>query len=347
MREIKLEPPMTTRRNLPVLSPASDGLRLILETALDAVIIMNADGVVVAWNDCATGAFGWSRDEAVGRILGELIIPERYREAHSNGLRRYLASGRGKVLGRRFELSGLKKNGEEFPVELSVSPIHDGESTLFVGCVRDIGERIELRHARDELARVTQMMATSEIAASIAHEISQPLAAIAANSGAGLRYLERGTPDLDEVRAALKKIVNESHHASEVIAGIRSMFRKENQENAALNLNELIRETLTLVCDKVEEHGVSICVELFDGLPAIHADRVQLRQVIVNLVTNAVDAMRTVEDRPRILRLKTELHEVDHLLIRVEDSGVGIDPKSIDRIFVPFFTTNPTEWVWG
>ena len=117
-----------------------DGLRLILETALDAAVIMKTDGIVADWNDRAVNVFGWSRDEAVGRIMADLIIPERYREAHKKGLRRYLESGKGEVIGRRIEVSGLRKNGEEFPVELSISPIQDRENILFVGFVRDITE---------------------------------------------------------------------------------------------------------------------------------------------------------------------------------------------------------------
>jgi len=136
-----------TERNLPHLSPPRDGLHLILGTALDAVVVMKPDGVVAEWNDRAADAFGWSRDEAVGRTMADLIIPERYREAHRNGIRRYLESGKGEVLGRRMELSGLRKNGEEFPVELSISPIQDDESILFVGCLRDITERNALRLA--------------------------------------------------------------------------------------------------------------------------------------------------------------------------------------------------------
>src|SRR5262249_40245912 len=114
----------------PRLSRHQDGLRLILETALDAVVVMKSDGVVVDWNDCAVSVFGWSRGEAVGRAMADLIIPERYRNSHRDGLRRYLETGRGEILGRRIEVSGLRKNGEEFPVELSISPLQDGESIL-------------------------------------------------------------------------------------------------------------------------------------------------------------------------------------------------------------------------
>ena len=326
-------------KNLFQLSPQRDGVRLILETALDAVVIMKSDGIVADWNDRAMGVFGWSRDEAVGRIMADLVIPERYREAHRKGLRRYLESGKGEVIGRRNEVSGLRKNGEEFPVELSISPIQDGESILFIGCLRDIAERNALRLARLELARVMGRMAMSETAASIAHEITQPLAAITANGNAALRWLERTTPNLDEARAALKGIVADTHRTSEVINSIRSLFKMDVQAKAPQDVNELIREVLALVRSEVENHRVSVRTELFDGLPKIPANHVLLRQVIVNLIMNAVDAMSAVVNRPRVLGVKTEVDESNYLLIAVEDSGIGIDPRNIDRIFESFFTT--------
>src|SRR6516164_3251869 len=209
----------SARANFPSRYPRREELRLILETALDAVVVMKPDGVVADWNDRAVGIFGWSREEAVGRILADLIIPERYRKRHRYGLERYLETGRAKVFARRTEMFGLRKNGEEFPVELSISPIQDGESLLFVGYLRDITDRNALNLARIELAHVKQMMAMGEMAASIAHEINQPLAAIATNAAAGLRWLAAVTPDLDEASNALTRVVNDARRASEVIGG--------------------------------------------------------------------------------------------------------------------------------
>ena len=328
-----------TEQSFPRLPAARDGLRLILETALDAVVIMKSDGVVADWNDRATSIFEWSRDEAVGRTLADLIIPERYREAHRNGLQRYLESREGEVLGKRIEVSGIRKNGEEFPVELWISPIQDGGRILFVGCLRDLTERHALHLARAEVARVTHRMAMGEMTASIVHEINQPLAAIASNASAGLRWLTRATPNIDEVRGALDRIVNDSHRASEVIGGIRSMFKKDGHAKVPQDVNKLIREVLTLVRSDAETQQILVRTELFDELPQVPANLVQLRQVIVNLIMNAIDAMSTVVNRPRVLRVKTEVHELSYLLITVENSGTGIDPIHIDRIFDPFFTT--------
>jgi len=339
--QVKLGPTMSIigDAGTDYLYPRRDDLRPILETALDAVVVMKSDGIVADWNDRAAAVFGWSREEAVGRVMADLVIPERYREAHRKGLRRYLESGKGEVVGRRIEVSGLRKNGEEFLVELSISPIQDRENILFIDFLRDITELQALRLARAELGRGMRRMAMGEMAASIAHEIKQPLAAISANGNAGLRWLTRATPDIERACDVLKRIVSDTQHASEVIDGIRSMFKNEGQAKTMQDVNELIREALTLVRTEVENQHVSICTELSAELPQVPANQIQLRQVMVNLITNAVDAMSAVTNRARVLRIKTEEHKLDGVLITVEDSGVGIEPQNLDRIFDTFFTT--------
>jgi PAS domain S-box-containing protein len=318
--------------------PTHEGLQLLLQTTLDAVVVMTAAGTVADWNDRAVSTFGWTRDEVIGRPMADLIIPERYRDAHHHGLKRYLQTGKAVVLGQRIEVSGLRKNGEEFPLELSISPVASEGSVLFVGCLRDMTDVYALRQARAEVARVTQRMAMDEMAASIVHEINQPLAAISTNAQAGLRWLTRATPDIDEARAALSRVVSDGRRASGVVAGIRMMFKSEGRPTTTHDVNELIREVLTLVHGDVENQRVSVHTEFAQELPQVPANPVQLRQVLVNLVMNAVDAMSSVANRQRVLKLKTQLHQPD-CLITVADSGSGIDPQHAQRIFDPFFTT--------
>lgn len=319
-------------------APPTDALRLALETALDAVVVMRDDGIVADWNDQAVNVFGWTRAEAVGRAMADLIIPERYRQAHKNGLERYLATDEATVLGRRIEVSAIRKNGEEFPVELAIAPIR-GDRLLFIGFLRDTTERNALRQAQSEVARMSQRMAMGEMAASIVHEINQPLAAIAANADAGQRWLARERPDIEEARAAFKRIVGDSHRASAIIDEIRLMFRHDGMTMTALDVNALIREVLALLRGDLENHRIGVDAALPEGLPPVSANAVQLRQVMVNLITNAADAMSTVMNRQRLLRLTTQAHEPGGLLITVEDTGSGIDPQHADRIFEPFFTT--------
>jgi C4-dicarboxylate-specific signal transduction histidine kinase len=198
-----------------------------------------------------------------------------------------------------------------------------------------------LRVARADLTRVTQMMAMGEMAASIAHEINQPLAAIVANGNAGLRWLANEAPEIEEARAVLKRIVSDGHRASDVIGSIRESFKNGSRERALLDVNGLIREVLALLHEELQSQRVLIQSELAKALPQIPANRVQLQQVIVNLITNAVEAMSSVVNRARMLRVKSEIDESNNVVVVVEDSGIGIDPKDIDRVFDAFFTTKP------
>jgi two-component system, LuxR family, sensor kinase FixL len=327
----------------PALAAAPDALRLVLETALDAVIVMKSDGVVADWNDRAAGVFGWSRDEAVGRTMADLIIPERYREAHRNGLQRYLETGIGSVLGTRVEVAGLKKNGTEFPVELSISPVRNGESVLFVGCLRDMTERNALRLARGEVSRVTQQLAMGEMAASIVCEIGQPLKAIAANANASLRRLA-AAPDLDEVRSPLQRVVEDSQRANEVIEKIRLIFNPDPSPKALLDVNNLIREVITLVRGEIENQRVSVRTELANDLPLLSANLSQLQQVIVNLVTNAIEAMHGVADRYRV-RPRSMTQDICLSPWKIPEQG------SIQRTATASLSRslqrNPIGWAWG
>jgi signal transduction histidine kinase len=192
---------------------------------------------------------------------------------------------------------------------------------------------------QSELARVTRLTTMGAMTASIAHEINQPLAAIVTSSNAGLRWLARDAPDLAEARAALQRIANDGHRASQVIGSIRSMFRNDARERTAVDVNHLIREALALVDGDLQRMSVSVHTELAGQLPPVLADQIQLQQVIVNLVTNAVDAMRPVTERARVLRVRSARDAANGVRVMVEDSGTGIDPQAAERIFDPFFTT--------
>jgi C4-dicarboxylate-specific signal transduction histidine kinase len=204
-------------------------------------------------------------------------------------------------------------------------------TTLYSQLVRSI--RMQ-RHERE--GRHLSMDAT---AASIAHEINQPLAAIVANGDAAIRWLSKTPPNLAEALDGLKNVVRDGNRAGEIIAGIRAMFRRSTAERVALDSNEVIREAIALDQSKLQHSQVAIQTRLMDGLPRVVADKVQLQQVILNLVSNAIDAMSSVSDRTRELHIRSELDGSDGVLITVEDSGPGIAPKDIERIFEPFFTT--------
>ena len=212
---------------------------------------------------------------------------------------------------------------------------------------RELAEQARKTATQAELARVARLTTMGEMTASIAHEINQPLAAIVANANAGLRWLANAAPNLDETQAALKRIVSDGHRASEVIGSIRAMFKKDDQGRAPLDVNDVIREILALMHGQLESHQVALTTELVDRLPHVPANRVQLQQVILNLAMNAVEAMDAVNGRRRVLRIASETHNPDGVLVTVEDSGIGIAPDDIDRVFDRFFTTKPTGMGMG
>ncbi len=198
-----------------------------------------------------------------------------------------------------------------------------------------------------ELARASRLTTMGAMTASIAHEINQPLAAIAANANAGLRWLARSSPDIEEVHAALKRINTDAHRAGEIIQSVRSIFKKAPQQGALVDVNTLIQEVLALVHGDLMSHQVAVKTDLDRDLLPVRADRVQLQQVALNLITNAIEAMGTVDGQPRLLTVSTRPHERDGVLIRVQDSGPGIDPGGLERIFDAFFSTKSSGMGMG
>ncbi len=210
---------------------------------------------------------------------------------------------------------------------------------------REIAERqraeVALHEAQAGLAHVTRVLAMGELVASIAHEINQPLAGIVTNASFCLRQLAGSTtPNLDQLREAIAEIVNDGARASEVISRIRALLKRDFSARIELDINEVIQEAVVLMRSEVVRHQVSLRSDLAPGLPRVFGDRVQLQQVVINLVMNGIDAMGTVTDRPRELLIKSARHP-DGVLVQVQDSGTGFDPEHADRIFEPFFTTKP------
>jgi signal transduction histidine kinase len=193
--------------------------------------------------------------------------------------------------------------------------------------------------AMGRLAHMNRVATAGELSASIAHEVNQPLAAIVLNASAGLCYIARATPDLDGARAALESVVSDGHRAGEVVASVRAMFKNKSGEKTPLDLNDLIQDVLLLVRGELQAQEIVVQTGLNRPLPLVLGNSGQLQQVILNLVRNAADAMGTVSGRARLLRVKSAIHDADGVLVSIEDSGAGIDPKNIERIFDSFYTT--------
>jgi signal transduction histidine kinase len=217
------------------------------------------------------------------------------------------------------------------------------QSGLIIGLLHEHRRRraaeVEARRRLSELAHVSRNATAGELSASIAHEIKQPLAAMVTSANAGLRWLSNQVPDLGEARTAFTRIANDGHRASETIGSIRAMFQKDEEARVSLDVNALIRDILVLTHAQADDQGIRLHTQLMDGLPRIAANRVQLQQVILNLVMNAIEAMSSVTDRPRELRISSATRNPSGVVVTVADTGTGIDPQNSERIFDAFFTT--------
>jgi len=231
-------------------------------------------------------------------------------------------------------------------VQVAARPM-TGESggIEFVGALMDVTARKHaedaLRTAQAELAHVARVMTMGEFAASIAHEISQPLGAIVANADAGQRWLAGSAPNLDQARESVGLITSDANRAADIIKRIRALVKKVDTEKTALNIDEAIREVIALAEGEARRNGVALRTELADDLPPIVGDRVQLQQVVLNLVMNAIEPMSSVADRPRHLLVRSCRHESNHVLVALQDSGIGIEPERLKKIFEIFYTTKP------
>jgi signal transduction histidine kinase len=219
-----------------------------------------------------------------------------------------------------------------------------GEEEL-VGALMDVTATRETQKALDtaraELARVARVTALGQMSASIAHEVNQPLAAIATSASAGLRWLTREVPEISEARACVNHIAEEANRASEIMRSIRDLARRADPEVVALDINAVIDETVALVKQEALNHRVTVQVQLAPELPLVRGDRIQLQQVIINLAINGIQAMVAGIDRARVLTIRTERRESDQVLVAVQDVGIGTEPEGLDRLFAAFYTTKP------
>ena len=302
----------------------------------DLFAVADTQGRIIRVNPAWTATLGWSETDVVGKTPESLVHPDDLERTHAE-LRDLLAGQKAAQFENR-----LRHCGGDY-CWLSWRAVLDHDVIFAVA--RDITElkraEEQLRTSQRELARVSRQTTMGAMTASLAHEVSQPLAAIVANANAALRWLERPDPDVREIGAALRRIEKEGHRTSEVIASIRGMFGKSHTERSLVDVNVLVREVLSLVRGELESHDVVLRCEEGAGTLSVIVERVQLQQVLINLVTNAIDAMSGVTDRERLLTVRSERCDGDEIGISVEDSGIGLDEGTMPHLFEAFFTTKP------
>jgi len=449
----------------------------ILDSSPDCIIAIDHEGHITEYNPAAELTFGYRRNDVLGKPLANVVIPPSLREKHRTGFARYLATGESKLLDRRIEMTALRADGSEFPVELTITRIPQDGAVAFTGHIRDITERkrsedalrvahaqavrseerwrsvfessavgvaladlngrfiatnsifqrmlgyteqelqeltfiditqeedrnhnealirellggqrqqfqIEkqyrrkdgtfvwvrnnvsivpgtereprylmalseditqrklseeaLAKARLELAKVASITSLGVLTASIAHEVNQPLSGIITNASTCLRMLSADPPNIDGARETVRRMIRDGNRASDVITRLRTLYSRKEPTLESMDLNEAAREVTALSLTEIQRNAVTLRQEFADDLPPALGDRIQLQQVILNLLRNAADAMSTIDDRPRELLVRTERDGGNQVRLSVKDSGVGFTTQTADKIFEAFYTT--------
>ena len=309
----------------------------------EAVVMVDRDSTFTRVNPAFTNIFGYTAEEALGQRITDLISPDDLQEEVERFMYRMAQTGEVFAV----ETVRRHKNGTRVPVSLICVPVSsNGSGNTGYVIYRDITETKRLQDEQRryheiqlELAHANRIATLGQLSASIAHELNQPLTGIITNCGTCLRMLTSDPQNLDGVREAVRRTMRDGHRASEVITRLRALFDKKEPVSESVDLNEATREVIALTLGELQNSRVVVRTELAGDLPSVTADRVQLQQVVLNLLRNALDAMNTIDDRPRDLLIKTEREEGDWVRLSVKDAGVGFDPHTMDKLFEAFYST--------
>jgi PAS domain S-box-containing protein len=319
-----------------------DLFRLATEASPSGVILVDHGGRIVLVNSHAEKLFGYQRDELVGQPV-DTLVPERFAGQHPAHRAKFLAAPMARAMGTGRELFARRKDGSEFPVEIGLNPVETPDGALVLASVVDISARkfaeAEAAHHREELSHLSRVAAMGELAASIAHEVNQPLSGIVSNAAAGQRFIDRGDIDLAELRELLADISADGRRAGDVIRGIQSMVKKRAPARQRVSLNDLVMNVVLMVNPNAMLHSCELETSLEPNLPAIEADPIQLQQVLLNLIINAFDAMSDTPAHRRKVTIATERNGDGSIRASVRDYGVGIPEETRERVFEQFFTT--------
>ncbi|MCO5084519.1 MAG: PAS domain S-box protein [Rhizobiaceae bacterium] len=318
-------------------------LRSILDTVLDATVVIEPNGAIVSFNAAAIRQFGYAEAEVIGRNVN-ILMPEPYHHEHDGYIHRYLATGEKRIIGVDRVVVGRRKDGSTFPMKLAVGEMKSAGKTFFTGFIRDLTEREEsaarLQEIQGELARLARLNELGEMASTLAHELNQPLAAIA-NYTQGCVRLLRNMDDAVAVRMkeALEETARQSLRAGGIIRHLREFVMRGETEKAPEDIRKLIEEAGALALVGSRERGVRSVFDFSPGVATVMVDRVQIQQVLINLMRNAMEAMRDSERRELVIR--TSSGDEGSVVIEVSDTGPGISDEIAARLFQPFVTSKP------
>lgn len=330
------------KRDRVALEEREAHLRSVLETVPDAMVVIDAKGIMQSFSATAERLFGYTAQEAMGRNVS-LLMPSPYREQHDGYLRRYFVTGEKRIIGKGRVVVGLRKDGSTFPMELAVGEMVQNGRHLFTGFIRDLTERQEtLRRMQDlqaELIHMSRLTAMGEMASTLAHELNQPLTAIASYLNACRCLLdEPSSVSAGTLREAMERATDQALRAGQIIRRLRHFVARRESERHVEKLSTLIEEASALALVGARETGVRVSFAFDPRISFVLVDKIQIQQVILNLIRNAIEAMQETERRG--LTISTA-KEDGMVAIRVTDTGPGIAPEISSHLFQPFVTSKP------
>ncbi|MBA1157413.1 PAS domain S-box protein [Microvirga mediterraneensis] len=316
-------------------------LRSILETVPDAMVVIDEDARIQSFSAAAVRLFGFEPEEVIGENV-KILMPSPYREQHDNYMLRYRTTGERRIIGVGRVVVGQRKDGSTFPMELAVGEMHSGGIRYFTGFIRDLTERqrteTRLQELQSELVHMSRFTALGEMASTLAHEINQPLTAITNYLKGCRRILERMEGDtVPMLRDAVNEAGEQALRAGQVIRHLREFVARGESERHIENLPKLIEEASALSLVGAKEQGVRVVFDFDPNAPFVLADRIQIQQVLLNLIRNAIEAMQETERRE--LRVATRNVDEGHVELSVADTGPGLAPEVAAQLFQPFVTT--------
>jgi two-component system sensor kinase FixL len=322
----------------------SEAIDALMDAAVDAIIIMDGNGLIERFNRAAETMFGHLESEVRGRNVS-LLMPEPQQSRHDEYLERYRRTGEAAIIGKGREDTALRKNGETFPIQLTVGEIQQDGQHSFVGIIRDISEvrqaQEQVRHLEEQLLHADRLVILGELTAGIAHEINQPLTAIAAYADAGSTLIDRiDDAPASDMRSICERIGGQARRAAEVVQRLRGLVRGGAVSKNRHDLNLIIKNILLLFEFEVKKTKTELLFFPLESLQELYVDEIQIQQILVNLVKNSLDAIGDAGQTDGRIEIHVACADTE-VFISVSDNGPGVPEPYRDRLFDSFFTTKP------
>jgi len=328
----------------PIIPPAAQSVQLdpVLDAMIESMIVIDEAGTMEQVNKATTRMFGYQPKELLGKNINMLMTGADH-QRHDKYLDRYQKTGQKRIIGRGREVLALRKDGSVFPADIAVGEVKTKEYVRFVGLIRDLtGQREAEEKAlkqREEMVNVSRLGMMGEMAAAMAHELNQPLTAIANYASASIRLLEQSPDNIDDVRDVLQEIADQAHRAGEVIQRTREFTRSGDEIRAGTTIDEIAMPVRSLAELDTKANNIRLSWNIPADLPEVEADAVQIQQVILNLIRNAVDAMQNTNPKDRDIEIQAKITGPHEIRVDVKDHGEGVSPEAARDIFNAFFTT--------